>query len=432
MPDNSKFIINQNLIPKPSKRRGGAMISKVRFLVAHDTGNAGSTAADNVNWYIKSRNDESASAHLFVDDKEIIECIPALLSPPEKAWHVLYGVPKDNALYGVNANDAAIGVEYCYGRGIDADRAYEKYVWVLAKLCFVYQLNPEDDIVGHCFLDPTRKTDPVTGLAYSRRTYEQLRRDIIDEYANFTGTATFATYSVAQQQGTVISTVKLNLRNKPSTRGMIVQAIASNTSIQYIGVVNNGEPVNNNPKWYKDVNGNFFWSGGVQVQTVINPQTMGAPLVGLMPDQKCIDFIKQNEGLRLEAYQDSAGVWTIGYGTILYEDSSPVRKGDNITEQVAEKLLSGEVKMKSDAIAKAVSGVNLTQNQFDALVSFAYNEGIKAFLGSTLFKKVQADPTDPSIRDEFMLWDKIRVNSEYKESDGLKKRRKEEGDLYFS
>ncbi len=48
----------------------------VRFIVAHDTGNPGSTAANNVSYYERSRNDQSASAHIFVDDKEILECIP--------------------------------------------------------------------------------------------------------------------------------------------------------------------------------------------------------------------------------------------------------------------------------------------------------------------------------------------------------------------
>src|SRR3954471_746003 len=167
MPFNEKFIVNSNYIPKPSRRRSGLMLNKTRFLVAHDTGNPGSSAAMNVKYYIDTcftvPKEKTASAHIFVDDKQILECIPAFTNP-EKAWHVLYSVAKDNDLYGVNANDAAIGVEYCYGGGIDADKAYEKYIWVMAKLCFIYGLDPSKDIVGHFFLDPKRKTDPVTGL----------------------------------------------------------------------------------------------------------------------------------------------------------------------------------------------------------------------------------------------------------------------------
>ncbi len=146
-----KFLFKSNYIPKPSRRRAGLIINKIRFLVAHDTGNPGSTAAQNVKFYINTCNtvpkEKTASAHIFVDDKEIAECVPALTGPAEKAWHVLYKMPKDNELFNANANDAAIGVEYCYGGNIDADKAYEKYVWVLAKLCFEFKLDPSRDIV---------------------------------------------------------------------------------------------------------------------------------------------------------------------------------------------------------------------------------------------------------------------------------------------
>lgn len=82
----------------------------MKFIVAHDTGNPGSTAAENVDYYERSRDRDSASAHLFVDDREILECIPALTRTPEKAWHVLYGLPAEGRLYGFDANDVAIGV----------------------------------------------------------------------------------------------------------------------------------------------------------------------------------------------------------------------------------------------------------------------------------------------------------------------------------
>ncbi|HEY6505239.1 MAG TPA: peptidoglycan recognition family protein [Chitinophagaceae bacterium] len=261
----NKFVVTPNYIPSPSKRRSGLAIAKVRFLVAHDTGNPKSTASQNVRYYINSKNEMSASAHLFVDDKEIIECVPALTAAPEKAWHVLYGVPKDNELFGVNANDAAIGVEYCYGGTIDADKAYEKYVWTLAKLCFEFQLDPAKDIVGHFFLDPKRKTDPVTGLAHSRRTYEQLLRDIVQEYNDCTETATVPVpVSITPQTGKVTVAVKLNIRKEPNTRASIVQVLSPGAIIDFVAVAENGQPVNNNPVWYKDINGNYFWSGGVK------------------------------------------------------------------------------------------------------------------------------------------------------------------------
>ena len=258
-----KFTIGTQMIPKPSKRRSGLPISIVRFLVAHDTGNEKSTASQNVQYYINSCKEESASAHLFVDDKEILECIPALTGPPEKAWHVLYNVQKDNELYGCNANDAAIGIEYCFGGNIDPDKAYAKYIWVMAKLCFVYGLDPSKDITGHFFLDPQRKTDPVTGLAKSRRTYDQLLKDIDSEYQECTGNQVQQQDDVIPVAGTVRVTVRLNVRTEPNKRASVVQVLPANSIVQYNGKINNGESVNNNTLWYRDMIGNWFWSGGV-------------------------------------------------------------------------------------------------------------------------------------------------------------------------
>lgn len=107
-----RYVVTPRYLTKPSKRRSGYPMSPgVKFVVAHDTGNPGSTAAGNVAYYEHSRDEISASAHIFVDDQEILECIPALTQAPEKAWHVLYNVPSDDQLFGYNANDAAIGVE---------------------------------------------------------------------------------------------------------------------------------------------------------------------------------------------------------------------------------------------------------------------------------------------------------------------------------
>lgn len=435
MPFTDKFIINSNLIPKPSKRRSGQMINKVRFLVAHDTGNKNSTAAQNVKYYINSRNEVSASAHLFVDDKEIIECVPALTAAPEKAWHVLYSVPKDNELYGVNANDAAIGVEYCFGDNIDADKAYEKYVWVLAKLCYVFGLDASKDITGHFFLDPTRKTDPVTGLAYSRRTYDRLLKDVEKEYNECTGVKELSPLNILQESGTITTAVKLNVRNKPGTNGDIVQVLPARSQVQYTGILHDGESVNNNATWYVNANGNFLWSGGLLID---NTNTVTTPVLSpvadtvLKPDQKCIDFIKNKEGLRLEAYQDSAGIWTIGYGTIRYDSIRPVKKGDVITMAQAEQLLANEILEKSAKVNVAIKPIELSQNKYDALVSFAYNAGIGALITSTLLKRVKANPDDDTIRDGFMMWDKAHVDGQLVEVQGLKNRRAEEADMYFS
>jgi len=266
-----KYTITPQYLSKPSKRRSGLLISpSVKFVVAHDTGNPRSTATGNVNYYERSRDDESASAHIFVDGKQIIECIPALTAPPEKAWHVLYRVDTDNRMYGHNANDAAIGVEYCYGDNINADEAYRKYVWTIAFICHTFGLDPSTSVVGHAFLDPTRKTDPGSGLGYSRRSYEQLLRDIPVEHqsciAASGGTIAVApsapTSSQIHQNGVVRIAAKLNVRKgQPSRMADVAQVVMPGTQLSYAGWVTDGEPVNGNAKWFFDTSGNYFWSG---------------------------------------------------------------------------------------------------------------------------------------------------------------------------
>jgi lysozyme len=150
----------------------------------------------------------------------------------------------------------------------------------------------------------------------------------------------------------------------------------------------------------------------------------------MKPSQTAIDFITREEGCVLHAYADSAGVMTIGIGSTMYKDGSRVKKGDTITKEQAVELLSWEVENKSKSVSAFVLGVPLTQHQFDALVSFAYNVGIGALQQSTLLKKVKANPNDPSIREEFARWNKIRKDGKLIPSLGLTKRRLREWQLY--
>lgn len=143
--------------------------------------------------------------------------------------------------------------------------------------------------------------------------------------------------------------------------------------------------------------------------------------------QKGVDLIKSFEGCRLKSYQDSVGIWTIGYGCITYPTGVKVREGEKCTQEEAEFFLKYEISLKSGPVSSMVT-VPITQNQFDALVSFAYNCGVGALRKSTLLKKVNANPNDPSIELEFMKWTKAGG----KELNGLKKRRQAESDLYFS
>lgn len=260
-----KYPITARYLPKPSKRRSGlAMSPGVRFVVAHDTGNPNSSAAANVKYYENSAQEQSASAHLFVDDHEILECIPAVLGAPEKAWHVLYSTPTDNQLFGFNANDAAIGVEYCYGDAINADESYRRYIWLIAYICYSYKLDPAKSVVGHFFLDPQRKTDPVTGLAHSRRSYEQLLRDVVTEYNACLGKEPPAPPAVEAVSGTGVATARINLRRgKAATNAPISRTLAVGSEIAYTALTHHGEAINGNTLWYRTADDEWFWSGGI-------------------------------------------------------------------------------------------------------------------------------------------------------------------------
>lgn len=94
--------------------------------------------------------------------------------------------------------------------------------------------------------------------------------------------------------------------------------------------------------------------------------------------------LHDREAFRSVAYKDIAGIWTIGFGSTRVNDI-PVKEGDTITFEEAVKQTTQFVKSVEDAINTLVK-VTLTQNQFDALVSFIYNVGIRAFSTSTLLK----------------------------------------------
>ena len=97
------------------------------------------------------------------------------------------------------------------------------------------------------------------------------------------------------------------------------------------------------------------------------------------PSSKCYDLIKQFEGLFLNAYPDpatGAEPYTIGYGTTIYPDGKKVKLGDSISEQEAYEYLVHEVNEKAKGVDKLVTANDIKQQQFDALVSFAYNCGL--------------------------------------------------------
>jgi len=141
-----------------------------------------------------------------------------------------------------------------------------------------------------------------------------------------------------------------------------------------------------------------------------------------------IQLVKEFEGLRLNAYKCSAGVATIGYGSTFYPDKSNVKMGDVLRDKdEAEVLLISTLKDFDIYVSKYTKSVKLTQYQFDALVSFAFNCGLGALGSSTLLKKVLSNPNDPNIALEFAKWNK----GGGKVLKGLVKRRQKEAELYF-
>lgn len=143
---------------------------------------------------------------------------------------------------------------------------------------------------------------------------------------------------------------------------------------------------------------------------------------------KGLALIKSFEGFRGNAYIDAVGIPTIGYGATFYPGGKKVTIHDTpINESQATDLLAnmlGQFEQYVDSFVRD----DVNQNQFDALVSFCYNCGPANLKTSTLVKKVNLNPNDPSIKAEFLKWNK----GGGKVLAGLTRRREAEAALYFS
>jgi lysozyme len=140
-----------------------------------------------------------------------------------------------------------------------------------------------------------------------------------------------------------------------------------------------------------------------------------------------IDMMHHFEGCKLQAYQCSAKVWTIGWGNTYYQDKRPVKQGDKVTQDQANELFEMVMNEFAIEVRKALTK-EVSENQFSALVCFAYNVGIGNLKKSTLLKKVNVNPNDETIAAEFAKWNKAGG----KVLNGLVRRRKAEADLYFT
>jgi lysozyme len=121
--------------------------------------------------------------------------------------------------------------------------------------------------------------------------------------------------------------------------------------------------------------------------------------------ERGLELIQSFEGLRLEAYDDGGGVWTIGYGTTRYPDSGKtVMEGETISQAQAEEYFAADVDDFAADVGRLVH-VPLSQQQFDACCSLAYNIGSGAFAKSTLLQKLNAGDYYGAA-DEFLRWNK--------------------------
>jgi len=136
-------------------------------------------------------------------------------------------------------------------------------------------------------------------------------------------------------------------------------------------------------------------------------------------------LIGHAEGLRLESYPDSGGVWTIGWGTTRI-NGKPVKQGMVITQEQAAIYFNHDMGIVEQEVSNLVK-VPLTDNQFSALVSFVFNIGSGQFSKSTLLKKLNQGDYDGAA-NEFGRW----IYAKGKVLNGLITRREQERDLFLT
>jgi lysozyme len=140
-----------------------------------------------------------------------------------------------------------------------------------------------------------------------------------------------------------------------------------------------------------------------------------------------ISFLKAKEGFRANAYKDTSGLDTIGYGTLLDTAAERAKFLFNpITETEAEKLLLRDIQVAVNGLTRNVS-VTLNQNEFDALVSFVYNVGEKQFKTSTLLRLLNANVERETVAKQFARW----IYSGGKVTAGLVTRREKEAEHFL-
>lgn len=139
-----------------------------------------------------------------------------------------------------------------------------------------------------------------------------------------------------------------------------------------------------------------------------------------------IELVKRFEGLRLEAYRDVAGVWTVGYG-----HTRGVVPGMVVTEEQADRALQDDLASAEATVFSATCMAPTNDDQFSAMVALCFNIGSMNFRGSTVLREHLARNRQAAA-DAFLLWNKAHVGGALVEVAGLTRRREAERALYLS
>ena len=148
--------------------------------------------------------------------------------------------------------------------------------------------------------------------------------------------------------------------------------------------------------------------------------------------ENLIKFYEESNIVKLLAYLDPVGIYTIGWGNIYnYTKNRPVQKGDTITKEEADLFFNIHIQGIIAGLKKLLK-VNINENQFNALLSWVYNFNLQTLAKSTLLKLLNSGASKELVANEFLKWNKGRVKGKLVVLAGLVKRRKAEADLFLS
>lgn len=139
-----------------------------------------------------------------------------------------------------------------------------------------------------------------------------------------------------------------------------------------------------------------------------------------------IDRIKRYEALSLTPYKDVAGLWTIGWGHLIGPGEHHLTEPPGITREQADVLLELDLRRFVEGVV-ALLEVEVTQEQFDSVVSFAFNCGLEALRKSTFLRRINSRAPNAEIREALSRWNKARIKGVLQPVEGLTRRRTDEG-----